>query len=57
MDKIHVLKKKKRQFETDIEALLKLKMNLLSTLKIQETLLGLPNQTVGEDLPWKKGRP
>ena len=57
MDKIHVLKTKKRQCETDIEALLKLKMNLLSTLKIQETLLGLPNQTVGEDLPWKKGRP
>ena len=25
--------------------------------KIQETLLGLPNQTVCEDLPWKRGQP
>ena len=44
MDDIDVLKKKKRQFETDIEALFcKLNVNLLLALKIQDTLLGLPN--------------
>lgn len=54
MDEIHVLKKEKRQFET---ALLKMKMNVQLVLTIQKTLLGLPNQTVCEDLPRKKGRP
>ena len=57
MDEIRVLKKKKWQFETDIEALLILTMNLLLALKIQEALLGLPNQTLCGDLPRKKGQP
>ena len=40
-----MLKKNKPQFK-----------NLLVGLKIQETLLGLPNQTVCKGLPTKKGQ-